>query len=77
MRKLQEKALRDLFNKVDKNKKGCLNKQQLELLLMAMGVKASIQQLDQYYTEMSYDLNVGVYFEVFCDWWMMGEIDNR
>ena len=67
---LQEAELRKVFNKVDRGGSGSLNKDDFELLLMALGHHLSLQELDACFADMGINAHGGtVPFELFCEWW--------
>lgn len=67
---LQEAELRKVFNKVDRGATGGLNKDDFELLLMALGHHLSLQELDACFADMGVNAHGGtVSFDLFFEWW--------
>lgn len=69
LRVLQDKELQKIFDKVDRSKSGKIDRNQLEFLLLALGQKPSLQQLDSFCMEMGLHDRGHVTFECFSDWW--------
>lgn len=70
LRKLQEAELRNVFNKVDRSRSGSLNKDDFELLMMAIGHHLTAPEIDACFIDMGVDPNGGsVPFDLFFEWW--------
>jgi len=67
---LQTAELKKVFNKVDRERKGSLNKDEFELLLMAIGHQLTQNELDACFRDLGLDpTSDAVSFELFSDWW--------
>eukprot|EP01031_Cornospumella_fuschlensis_P028542 gene28542-34454_t len=67
---LQEVELRKVFNKVDRDKRGSVSKDDFELLLMALGHHLTQKELDACLQDMGVDPETGsVSFQLFFEWW--------
>lgn len=70
LKKMQQVELRNMFNKVDRTRSGTLNKDDFELLLMAMGHNLSLSEVTACLNDMGVDSTSGtVSFNLFFDWW--------
>lgn len=73
LRALQELELRKVFNKVDREKRGAINADDFELLLMALGHTLSAKELAACLSDMGVGGAEGdaavVPFDLFFDWW--------
>lgn len=68
LKRLQESELRTIWNKVDKTKSG-LNRDDFELLLMAMGHHLSQREIDACMNDMGAGTNGVIQFDLFFEWW--------
>jgi len=66
---MQQAEMRRVFNKVDSSKSGSINKDQFELLLMAMGRNASALQIDSYFADLGVSGGGTLSFALFFEWW--------
>jgi Ca2+-binding EF-hand superfamily protein len=69
VRLLQEAELRKVFNKVDRDRRGALTKDEFELLLMAIGHNLTLHELDACFKDMGVEAGGVVPFELFVEWW--------
>eukprot|EP01038_Epipyxis_sp_PR26KG_P005600 gene5600-7729_t len=66
---LQEAELKKIFNKVDRDRRGAINKDDLELLLMALGHTLSARDVDACVQDIGVSGEGNISFELFFDWW--------
>lgn len=70
VKQLQEAELRSVFNKVDRQKTGALNRDDFELLLMALGHHLTEHEVDACFQDLGLNVNNGTLpFELFLEWW--------
>lgn len=70
VKQMQKVELRNIFNKIDRQKSGAINKDEFELLLMAMGHHLSPREIDSCLTDMGVNPNsASISFDLFFDWW--------
>jgi len=67
--KLQEAEFRRIFIKIDASKSGNLNRDQFELLLMAVGYNVTSKELDACLADLGVHSGESVSFVLFFDWW--------
>lgn len=69
MKQLQQAEIRRLFNKVDMARKGSIDRNQFELLLMAMGHNVSVRQMGVYWADLGLSESCVLPFDIFYEWW--------
>lgn len=70
IRTMQEAELRSIWNKVDRSKTDALDKDGVELFLMAMGHHLTKKELEACFHDLGIDYNSGtIDFKLFFDWW--------
>lgn len=70
VRRLQEAELNHIFNKVDRSHSGNLDRDDFELLLMAMGYQLTQKEIDACLNDMGVNPSGGlVSFPLFFEWW--------
>lgn len=67
LKKLQEDAMRNMFNKVDRQKKGSLNADDFELLTLALGYRLTPKEVEFCLNDMGG--GDGIPFKLFLEWW--------
>jgi len=66
---MQELELKKVFNKVDREKRGSINRDDFELLLMAIGHNLTPHEIESCLHDMGIPHGGMVTFELFLDWW--------
>jgi Ca2+-binding EF-hand superfamily protein len=70
VRRLQSLELRDIFNKVDRARTGVVDRDGFELVLLALGHRLSLPEIDACLQDMGvHPQNGTVSFELFFEWW--------
>lgn len=70
MKKLQERELRNVFNKIDRTRNGTINREEFELLLMALGYRLNHKELISCLNDLGVPSSGGsISFELFAEWW--------
>lgn len=67
--RLQEAEFKRIFNKLDSSKSGKLNRDQFEMLLMAIGYNVSSKELDRCLKDLDVRDGEAVSFNSFFEWW--------
>lgn len=70
VRELQEAELRSMWNKVDRGNTGKLNRDDFELMLMALGHHLTADEIDACFQDIGVNPSNGTLeFELFFEWW--------
>lgn len=66
---MQQAELKRIFLKVDTANKGAINKDQFELLIMALGQNLSPREIDACLSDLGVPVGGTVPFDLFFEWW--------
>jgi Ca2+-binding EF-hand superfamily protein len=70
LKNMQTAELRRMFNKVDKAGTGSIDKDQFEILVLALGVPMTLSEIDNSFVDLGIPEGQGIPFDLFSDWWM-------
>lgn len=70
LKQMQVAELQRMFNKVDKAGKGAIDKDQFEILVLALGVPMTVKEIDASFIDLGIPEDEGLLFELFADWWI-------
>lgn len=69
LKRLQEAELKSIWNKIDRSRSGTVNRDEFELLLMAIGHRLTQRELDSCLQDMGVGSGDSITFELFLEWW--------
>lgn len=67
--KMQKDVLKEIYDKVDREKRNALDEKSFQLLLKTIGFHLTKHELEHCYTDMGIEKNGTVPFETFFEWW--------
>lgn len=70
LKQMQVAELQRMFNKVDKAGKGAMDKDQFEILVLALGVPMTVKEIDASFDDLGIPEGEALQFELFADWWV-------
>ena len=70
LRAMQSAELKRMFLKVDKQNTGTVDKDQFEILVMALGVPMTPFEVNDCFVDLGIPEGQGIPFDLFADWWI-------
>ncbi len=70
LKAMQSAELKRMFLKVDKTNTGVVDKDQFEILVLALGVPMTPGEIDNSFVDLGIPEGQGIPFDLFADWWI-------